>query len=285
MAFASKPTSRRIWRTPVSPARLFWLLCALGVLTGAALLYLGALLTQPFPGPQREPLRSLGIVALLLVLSGASYSLRRRFARHLPGKAQAWLWMHTWLSCAALLSALLHENFTHVLHDYCQNASCLTSAYGGTSALLALTLLVFSGLAGRLLDRWQARLIAREASSNGAGIVSALQERLLALEYQIERLCAGKADTFKDYCRLALEHRQVPEQQPVLDPREEPDFQAVHAHLLAYAHLAQSLARQQRARHIMRIWRLVHSALALLALALIVFHALAEIITNIIYSR
>lgn len=279
----SSGSPRRIWQAPISPARARWLALALAISAGIVLLYLFALATQPFPGPFNDPLRSFGIVAFALVLVTASYSLRRRFARNLPGKAQAWLWMHTWLGCTAILVALLHENFTHILRDYCQNASCLTNAYGGTSALLALGLLVFSGLAGRLLDRWQARLIARDASSNGAGIAQALEECLLEQEYRIERLCAGKSEAFKHYCLLALENHRAATPAPVLVPHEQDDFQSARTAIAAHARLAQSLEEQRRARLIMRVWRFIHSILATLALLIITFHALAELVTNVFH--
>ncbi len=291
MSLTTRPTispqtsgsPRRIWRAPVSPTRLLWLGIALVFCAAIVLLYVFALATQPFPGPFNEPLRSFGIVAFALVLVTASYSLRRRFARNLPGKVQAWLWMHTWLGCAAILIALLHENFAHILHDYCQNASCLTNAYGGTSALLALFILVLSGIAGRLLDRWQARLIARDASSNGAGIAQAIEERALEQEYRIERLCAGKSEAFKHYCLLALESHQVATPIPTVDPREQSDFLNVRAELAIHARLALSLREQRRARHIMRTWRIVHSILAILALCIIAFHALAELILTVFH--
>ncbi|HEX7737755.1 MAG TPA: hypothetical protein VF458_23095 [Ktedonobacteraceae bacterium] len=276
-------TSRRIWRAPISPARLIWLAIALAISSGVVLLYVFALTTQPFPGPFNDPLRSFGIVAFALVLTAASYSLRRRFARNLPGKTQAWLWMHTWLGIAAILVALLHENFTHILRNYCQNASCLTNAYGGTSALIALFVLVFSGLAGRLLDTWQARLIARDASDNGAGIVQALEEHLLEQEYRVERLCAGKSEPFKHYCLLAMENPRTTTPAPGLDSREQSDFQSARAALATYARLTASLQTQQRAQLIMRTWRAVHIIIASLALLIIVFHALAELITNVLH--
>ncbi|HEY0753972.1 MAG TPA: hypothetical protein VGD98_08440 [Ktedonobacteraceae bacterium] len=295
MALATKPTGspqaaggpRRIWQAPTSPARQLWLALALALSAGIVLLYIFALATQPFPGPFNDPLRSFGIVAFALVLITASYSLRRRFARNLPGKAQAWLWMHTWLGCAAILVALLHENFTHILRDYCQNASCLTNAYGGTSALLALCVLVLSGLAGRLLDQWQARLIARDASSNGAGIVQAIEERLLEQEYRVERLCAGKSEDFKQYCLLTMEGTQGGQSSqaslPTLDPREQSDFQSAREALAVHARLANSLQTQRRARLIMRVWRFVHIILAVLALLIIIFHASAELLTNVLH--
>src|SRR5439155_1158531 len=152
--------------------------------------YLITIKTQPFPGPLNDPLRSFGILAFLLVLATATYSLRRRFARGLPGMARDWLWMHTWIGITAVLIALLHENYTHILHDYCQNVNCLTQSYWGTSALLALIFLVLSGIFGRLLDSWQARVIARDASINAVGSARALEESILELEYTVERLSA-----------------------------------------------------------------------------------------------
>jgi len=291
MALATKPsaslpparTLRRIWRAPNSRARWLWLTIALLLSGCLILLYRVALTTQPFPGPLNDPLRSFGIVAFALVLTTASYSLRRRFARNLPGKVQNWLWMHTWLGCAALLIALLHENFIHILHDACQNAGCLTNAYGGPGALLALLILVLSGLAGRLLDRWQAHTIARDAGTNGAGIVQAIKERLLEQEYMIERLCAGKSEEFKQYCLLSLESDQVNQSTPALAPDEQADFQRARQTLHDSARLSESLVRQQRAQWLMRTWRMLHVVLATLSLLIITFHATMELLSSVFH--
>src|SRR6202165_1225602 len=202
---SQKGASGRIWRTPTSSAWWFWLLLSLLLYAVIFVLYLTAIKTQPFPGPFNDPLRSFGILAFALVLGTASYSLRRRFIRGLPGKAQAWLWMHTWLGITAVLIALLHENFTHITHDYCQNMTCFSNAYWGTSALFALIFLVVSGIAGRLLDTWQTRIIARDASTNEVGIERAIEERMLELEYTIERLSAGKSEPFQQYCMQAID--------------------------------------------------------------------------------
>src|SRR5581483_1243619 len=111
--------------------------------------------TQQFPGPLNDPLRLFGILSFVLVLGTATYELRRRFARGLPGKVQDWLWMHMWVGIAAILIALMHENYTYITHDFCQNAGCLTDAEAGGGALLALIVLVLSGIFGRWLDIWQ----------------------------------------------------------------------------------------------------------------------------------
>src|SRR6266516_1276370 len=208
MALASKqslPAQRRVWKAPTTKAWWIWLAVSLLLYGSVYAVYLIAIKTQPFPGPLNDPLRSFGILSFLLVFSTASYSLRRRFARGLPGMARDWLWMHTWIGITAILIAFLHENYSHILHDYCQNATCLTQSYWGTSALLALLFLVLSRVCGRLLDVCQVRVITRDASMNGVGIARAVEEQILELEYTVERLSAGKSEQFKAFCLQVLE--------------------------------------------------------------------------------
>src|SRR6266571_6359749 len=287
MALASKPslpTQRRVWKAPITKAWWIWLVVSLLLYGSVYAVYLIAIKTQPFPGPFNDPLRSFGILSFLLVFSTASYSLRRRFARGLPGMARDWLWMHTWIGISAILIAFLHENYTHILHDYCQNTSCLTQSYWGTSALLALIFLVLSGIFGRLLDYWQAHVIARDASMNGVGIARALEERILELEYTVERLSAGKSEQFKTFCLQALEvPGSLPSEMPTLEPGEQVDFQRANETLTTRASLAQSLQKQKRARMIIRSWRSVHIVLASLALLIILFHGVMELLTNVLH--
>jgi cytochrome b561 len=281
---AQNQPMRRIWKAPTSGARWLWLSFSLLLYLLLFALYLVAIKTQAFPGPLIQPLLSFGSVAFLLVLATGAYSLRRRFARGLPGKAQDWLWMHTWVGIAALLIALLHENFTHVLNNYCQNLNCFSNAYWGTAALLALAVLVLTGVIGRLLDRWQAHTIARDASANGVGIARAIEEHILELEYEIERLSAGKSEPFKAYCLQALNagaSLSIP--MPHLDAREMSDFQRASQTLQARRQFVLSLQRQQRARFIIRTWRYIHFTVASLALLVITFHAVMELLTNVFH--
>jgi hypothetical protein len=305
MAIATKsPTTsqrpmRRVWKAPFS--RGFWLWLAVSLVLYAAIYawYLVAVKTQSFVGPFRDPLRLFGIIAFVMVLGVASYSLRRRFVRGLPGMARDWLWMHTFLGVAAILIAFLHENYAHILHDYCNNLSCFSQSYFGTSALFALILLVLSGITGRVLDLWQARIIARDASTNGVGIVQALEERILELEYTVERLSAGKSEPFKDYCLQALDSVAYlsPRQGSNLSasvgdrfiaslpPQEQSDFRRAQQTLIDRAQLVASLQRQQRARLIFRTWRYVHMALAVVALVVILYHAVLEVLTSVLGVR
>ncbi|HLI89351.1 MAG TPA: hypothetical protein VKV37_11735 [Ktedonobacteraceae bacterium] len=284
MSLATKQTQQdvpRIWKAPTSKARWLWLAGCIVFYAAILVWYLQAIRTQQFPGPSSDPLRLFGIMALVLVLATAGYTLRRRFMRGLPGKVQDWLWMHTWVGITTILLALLHENFTYITPASCQ-PGCLTDSYWAASALFALILLVLSGIVGRLLDRWQTHVIARDASANGVGIVRALEERILELEYTVERLCAGKSEPFKQYCLQALD-QQAPAQPPALPPTEHADFQRASETLALHAGLARSLHRQRRARLILRTWRTIHMVLATLALIVILYHGIMELLTNVFH--
>lgn len=275
---------RRLWKTPRTGGRLRWL--GISALLYLALLawYLYALKSQAVLEPASDPLRLFGIVAYLLILTVASYTLRRRFLRRLPGMVQNWLWMHTWLGLLSLLVALLHENFTFVTHDYCLQLQCVTDSYGAGGALLALILLVLIGLVGRVLDYWQSRVIAHEAALNGNGIIQSVQARLRHHEYMIERYCAGKSNAFKWACsealaaqgRLAAADEEIP-------TYEMTDWLQVCQILAAYAQLTVSLRRQLCAQSIIRAWRIVHGVVALLSLIVISYHGTMELLTNVFH--
>lgn len=285
-AGGSRGSQGRIWNVPTSRARWLWLLCCAFLYLIILAWYFYAIRTQPFPGPFNDPLRLFGIIAFCLVLVTSAYALRRRFVRGLPGKVQDWLWMHTWVGITALLIALLHENFAHILHDYCQNFTCFTQSDAGTSALLALIFLVVSGVVGRLFDSWQAHMISQDASANGVGIIRAIEERLLELEFTVERLCAGKSAPFQDYCLQGMEHGSSATGDAIvlsLPAKEQADFQQAREILLTHAQLLQSLQRQKRARVIIRTWRSIHMALAAIAMLIILYHGLMELFTSVLH--
>jgi hypothetical protein len=281
MAIASKPpveprSARRIWRTPIS---LFnWLFL------GVSLLALGVVVLLAYtasaePDPNNDPFRAFGITAFVMILLVATYTLRRRFIRRLPGKVQNWLWLHTWFGVASIIIVCVHENWQNVTQEFSFMSERFTEAAYGTTALYALLLLVLSGVIGRLLDLWQARVIATEADTNGAGIERSVHERLLELTLATERLSAGKSALFKQYCSMALSPGQpsiLPT--PALPPNEVADFQRVRAVLANRARLTSSLQRQQRARLIIRAWRYIHVPLACAALLVISYHAIFELV-------
>jgi ferredoxin len=137
---------------------------------------------------------------------------------------------------------------------------------------------------GRLLDIWQARVIARDASANGVGIAKAIPGRLLELEYFIERLNAGKSEPFKHYCIQAMSSvGKLPMPIPTIEPREQTDFEQAYAALEDHARLAASFKKQNRARSIFRVWRRVHLALVPLMLLIVTYHAVLELIVNVLH--
>ena len=283
MALVTKPpmqqrTVRRIWKTPGSWFNWLFLLLSLVILGCVYLLYRSALATQLYPGPYNGPFRQFGIVSFCLVLLVAAYTLRRRFVRSLPGKVQNWLWLHIWFGVISLMIAFMHESFLNITHDFALRVSRFTEASFGMPALLALLLLVLTGVLGRLLDMWQARVIASEADTNGVGITRAVEDRLFELELAVERLSAGKSAQFKQYCDQALQMQgALPQLLAALAPHEVKDFQRTYEVLGERAQLEHSLLRQRRACLLMRVWRYLHISLACLAVVVIGYHSLFEL--------
>ncbi len=270
---------QRIWKVPKSKAKWYWLIVSLVVYGGFYAWYLYAVKTQPFAGPYSDPLRLFGIFAFAIMLLVAAYTLRRRFVRSLPWKVQDWLWLHMWLGILSILLSLLHENYQYILHDYYFTKTFLTEADAGMPALFALFLLVLSGIVGRLLDGWQAHVIAEEANRNGVGIPQAVEERLHELDLTIERLCAGKSVEFKRYCTDALAStRSLPKWFPALPPQEQADFRRAYDVLMVRIPLLRSLARQLRSTWIIQVWRYVHIPLAVVSLLVVGFHSVAELV-------
>lgn len=269
---------RRIWKTPRSTWNWVFLASSLGILGWVYILYRSAIAVQKYPGPYNDPFREFGIVAFILVLLVAAYTLRRRFLRGLPGKMQNWLWLHIWFGVSSILIAGMHDNFQSLTHDFSFLSTRFTEAAYGTTALYALLLLVLTGVIGRLLDLLQARAIAREASTNGIGIVRSVEERVRELDLTLERLGAGKSAQYRQaFAQVLSGNPPNLQTQPVLPPSEVGDFQRACTVLSERAHLARSLRHQQRAHLVIRAWRLIHIPLACVAVAIISYHSLFEL--------
>jgi hypothetical protein len=271
-------SARRIWKTPASKMNWLFLLLSMIILGWVYLFYRTAIATQLYPGPYNVPFRQFGIVSFVLVLLVGAYTLRRRFVRSLPGRVQSWLWLHVWFGIISILIACMHENFQNITHDIEWTTKRFTEYYYGTSALFALLILVLTGVIGRLLDAWQARVIAAEADTNGVGIIHSVEDRLFELALTVERLSAGKSPRFKQYCEQALHmNSDLPRLLPVLAPNEVSDFQRAYEVLTAHAQLARSRQQQQRAHLVIRTWRSIHIPLACLALLVIGYHSTIEL--------
>jgi len=274
---------RRLWKTPLSHAWWLWLLAASLFYAGLFYLYYRESLhgsAQFSPG--NGAFAKFGIVALGILGLTATYTLRRRFMRFLPGQARNWLWMHTWFGITTVLIVMLHANFDYVLRDYCLTSQCLADTYAGPFALYGVILLVGSGITGRVIDVWQTRAIARDASTNGVGIAQALQERINGLTHMLERLYAGKSDPFQQWCIHAMNStKALPAFPPVLSYNEQADLQLVFNILAERAKLLASLQRQLRAQRFIRRWRAVHITLAIVAVCMIGTHLSVLVINKL----
>jgi hypothetical protein len=289
MAVSTRPqqknAARRVWHTPTSKAALYWFLFAAIYCLIFYVLYAVFFDAHIFTGPWFDRVFRVGVMSYIMILAVAAYSWRTRFFHNLPWKAQNWVWMHMTLGIAAVLLALLHADFSFVLHWDCNGQqNCFAAHYLGMPSLYALIFIALSGVIGRLLDKWQTRMIAQDASANGVGIAKAITGRLLELEYVIERFSAGKSEPFKAYCALAIESvGEPPGKLPDLAPREQADFQGAYEALKNHARLAQSLREQRRAHTIFRAWRYAHMVLVPLALLIITYHGIAELLINVLH--
>jgi hypothetical protein len=289
MAVNTRPqpqnATRRVWYTPTSKAALYWFLFAAIYCLVFYVLYAVFFNAHIFTGPWFDRIFRAGVMSYVMILAVAAYSWRTRFFHFLPWKAQNWVWMHMALGIAAVLLALLHADFSFILHWDCSSQqNCFTAHYWGMPALYALIFIALSGAVGRLLDKWQTRIIAQDASTNGVGIAKAITGRLLELEYTVERFSAGKSEPFKAYCALAIESVTLPPNKlPELAPREQTDFQGAYEALKDHARLVQSLRKQRLAHSIFRAWRYTHMVLVPLALVIITYHGIAELLINVLH--
>src|SRR5690242_4113102 len=123
MALANRPATqqrpvRRIWKTPGSKWNWIFLATSLVIVGSVYLVTRNAVAAHIDPDPNNTPFRQFGVVAFVLVLVVASYSLRRRFIRRLPGKVEGWLWLHVWVGVVSVLVAFIHENLLNITYDF-----------------------------------------------------------------------------------------------------------------------------------------------------------------------
>jgi hypothetical protein len=274
-----KPMSR-IWHTPTAKTAVAWFIFAVCYTALFYTLYLILLHNKArlFTGPFFDIIFRCGVMSYIMILGVAAYSLRTRFFHGMPWKAQSWVWAHMWVGIASIMLALLHGDFRFILHFNCSGLECVSDQYWAMPSLYGLIFLVFGGIIGKGIDRWQARVIAEDAQTNGVGIVKAIVPYLVELEYRVERFCAGKSDAFKQYCAQALKTPAILASAPALSPAEQADFQRAHEVLSEHARLSVSLAKQRRARFLFKTWRFIHMILVPLILIIISYHAIAEFI-------
>jgi hypothetical protein len=81
----------------------------------------------------------------------------------------------------------------------------------------------------------------------------------------------------------ALASGSIQRKFPAIPLPERLDFQRAHETLVTRAALVQSRQRQHHARLIMRVWRYIHITLACMALLIISYHGVMELLTNVFH--
>lgn len=130
----------------------------------------------PVPGIETDTVYALGILAVLLVLLGLAYSLRKRVERGIPGRLDVWLWAHVYLGVLALFIVALHAEFRFGWNY-------------NTLAFVLLALVIITGIAGRYIYSYLPGKILREQED----VIVRLDETNNALN----ELMAGKSRTFQ----------------------------------------------------------------------------------------
>jgi hypothetical protein len=233
-----------------------------------------------------------------LVLAGTLYSIRRRFQNNAVGRLNRALTWHVFFALIGLALLLMHSfgNF---------------SANSGTYALASMIALSVSGLLGRFLDRYLSwritvevdRALTAEGEDRVEALVQEIQQTIEAherhgaqnsLELQrppvslvrlketglfpehwsnlpLDLAYTSLEKTPQQWNREGKNHRFLPGgEHPVARPVEVAlDGQEQLAALQA---VQQAIRRERLYRSIIRSWRVVHLALALLTLGLTIWH-------------
>lgn len=268
--------------------RLSWLLATLGVLTVAALSYLGsdyyglgeeARLDSPMHEawrPAGDVGHGIGVVASLVMMSNFLYALRKRVG-FLKGTApiNRWLTFHVFVGLLSPAVIAFHSAF--------QSNNLIAS---GT--FVSLLVVVGSGLIGRfiygMVPRAQGRVVAREVleeqvhelmDSIGTRILTVkdrgpLQRGLQALQPSFDHSSSVLGLFFRYPAAWIMERQRVWAHRKLFaDPSDHEDY-ANSSHLLF--RLKFQLELYEALRRFLGWWRVLHVSLALLLVVIMGAH-------------
>jgi mono/diheme cytochrome c family protein len=207
----------------------------------------------------------LGVLAVAAAVATFLYTFRkrsRRFQERSRLTMMAWFKAHIWLGLLALGLVI-----AHVL-----TRPITTNLSTGKLALLALVVLVVSGVAWRIVYRIVPERVAR--GPRNLAVVDT-EQRLEELQVRLDKLTAGRSPMFQSLVRARLQG-QPPEalerQAATLPDHERATW--VEASKLAYDRQGY-LKREERQRRYARLlqrWKLLHVPLAAVFLGLVVVH-------------
>jgi hypothetical protein len=256
----NRPTSRAERALP-------WLLFGALALAGVCLVSLAIFAGIHALPESRETLftlvAGLGVVAALLVGFTFFYSLRKRgLQEQVPGSMMAWLKSHVYIG---LLS--LGVVFVHVW------ASSFSPVWWSTGkiALLALALLVVSGVAWRIIY-----VVIPPVVANSVGNLSTAdtQDKARMARVEIDKVLAGKSVEFRQAAHSRLNGKSLAEVKSglTLSAAEQPDWERFVRLSDRLERYARREIRQKVYARFLQDWKNLHLPLAVVLAVLIGVH-------------
>ena len=197
-----------------------------------------------------------GTGTLCLLLAFFFYSIVRRYGKRRIGKLNKLLHWHILLGCLALLLLFMHSFGNFNLRT-------------GTYALCGLLALSVSGGVGRLLDALLARMITVE--SNKALTLTG-DDKLKKITRQLQNFVTDEQQILVPLSSLYGRREQVMSGLPNDLLREHVVRHRIQAHVEEVQDIQIAMQREQLYRTIIRVWRYVHVLLAILTVALTLWH-------------
>ncbi len=270
----------------------------LGLITTLVIIGISAALYMWFdrPGYNRTPAGPAGLAfafagTAFFLLALVGYAVQRHSRKRMMGKLNAALSWHVFLAIIALALLTFHA-FGHF------------AAISGTYALIGLIVLSLSGVVGRLLDRILPRKIAalvdkaltaqgddrgetisqeiRAIVSNGnfsarqpaalpPGLATSAAPVQDALSVPWDLAYISLEPTQQELDRDAPHYRFIPDKKSALS-RVDVFMPPAERPMAEWRQIQRAMRREQVYRSLLRLWRILHIALAVIAVGLIIWH-------------
>lgn len=204
----------------------------------------------------------LGVVTVLLILITFFYSLRKRaLQERAPGSMMAWLQAHVYLGLLSLAVVLVHIWVPSFSEGW-------TS---GKYALAAFALLVFSGIAWRIV---YVAVPPRVAQNVGNLSVTDTEDRLRLVRVELDKLLAGKSAGFRRAADNRLHGLFVEKDFSAgsLSIEEQYDWNRLTKLAERLDRYARREIRQVRYARFLQGWKLFHLPLSVVLIGLVGYH-------------
>ena len=215
----------------------------------------------------------LGVLTVVLILVTFFYSLRKRnFQERAPGTMMAWLQAHVYIGLLSIIIVLIHI----WVPSFSQGWS------SGKSALAVFGLLVFSGVAWRIV---YSVIPPKVAEDVGNLSVTDTRDKSRIVKVEIDKLLAGKTAEFRQAAQSHLNASPAEKKSKSGNPPagEESDWKRFVRLSDRLERYARREVQQTRYARFLQGWKQLHIPLAILLIALVGIHIWETLhVTNVI---